>query len=82
MKVKNNVYRRFDLHSKRFDNQKVSNELYEYILDLISESRKLNNGGLSTRAAIAVINASKACAYVQGEDHVTPDHVHLSFHCC
>ena len=64
---------------KDIDNQKVSNELYEYILDLISESRKLNNGGLSTRAAIAVINASKACAYVQGEDHVTPDHVQFIF---
>ena len=64
---------------KELDNQKVSNEIYEYILDLVSESRKLKNGGLSTRAAIAVINASKACAYVQGEDYVTPDHVQYIF---
>ncbi len=60
-------------------NQKVSNEIYEYILDLVSESRKLNNGGLSTRAAIAIINASKACAYVQGKNYVTPDHVQYIF---
>ena len=64
---------------KELDNQKVSNEIYEYILDLVSVSRKLKNGGLSTRAAIAVINASKACAYVQGEDYVTPDHVQYIF---
>ena len=64
---------------KELDVQKVSNEIYEYILDLVSESRKLKNGGLSTRAAIAVINASKACAYVQGEDYVTPDHVQYIF---
>ena len=64
---------------KELDNQIVSNEIYEYILDLVSESRKLKNGGLSTRAAIAVINASKACAYVQGEDYVTPDHVQYIF---
>ena len=64
---------------KELDDQIVSNEIYEYILDLVSESRKLKNGGLSTRAAIAVINASKACAYVQGEDYVTPDHVQYIF---
>ena len=58
---------------------KISNEIYEYILDLVSESRKLKNGGLSTRAAIAIINASKGCAYVQGEDYVTPDHVQYIF---
>ena len=64
---------------EKLDDMKVSNEIYEYILDLVSESRKLKNGGLSTRAAIAVINASKGCAYVQGEDYVTPDHVQYIF---
>ena len=68
------------LIQKELDNKKVSNEIYEYILDLVSESRKLKNGGLSTRAAIALINASKACAYVLGEDYVTPDHVQYIFH--
>ena len=64
---------------EKLDNMKVSNEIYEYILDLVSESRKLKNGGLSTRAAIAVVNASKGCAYVHGEDYVTPDHVQYIF---
>ena len=61
------------------NNLKVSNEIYEYILDLISESRKLKDGGLSTRAAIAIVNASKACAYVQGQNYVLPDHVQFIF---
>tara|TARA_B100000886_G_scaffold244979_1_gene172224 strand:+ start:246 stop:1142 length:897 start_codon:yes stop_codon:yes gene_type:complete len=64
---------------EKLDDMKVSNEIYEYILDLVSESRKLKNGGLSTRAAIAVINASKGCAYIKGEDYVTPDHVQYIF---
>ena len=58
---------------------KVSNEIYEYILDLIAESRKLTDGGLSTRAAIAIISASKACAYLQGQNYVLPDHVQFIF---
>ncbi len=57
----------------------VADEIYEYILDLISESRKIKNGGLSTRAAIGIINAAKACAYVKGEDSVLPDHVKFIF---
>ena len=64
---------------KKLDDMEVSNEIYDYILDLVSESRKLKNGGLSTRAAIAVINASKGCAYVHGEDYITPDHVQYIF---
>ena len=64
---------------KELLNKKVSNEIYEYILDLLSESRKLKKGGLSTRAAIGVLNASKACAYVKGDDHITPDHVQYIF---
>ncbi len=68
-----------DRFQKELLNQKVSNEIYDYILDLVSESRKLKNGGLSTRAAIAIINASKACAFIQGEDYVTPDHVQYIF---
>ena len=64
---------------EKIDHMRVSNEIYEYILDLVSESRKLKNGGLSTRAAIALINASKGCAYIQGEDYVAPDHVQYIF---
>ena len=65
------------LVQEKLDEIKISNEIYKNILDLVSESRKLKNGNLSTRAAIAVINASKGYAYIQGEDYVTPDHVQL-----
>ena len=61
------------------ENLFVSNEIYEYILDLISESRKTKKGGLSTRAALGIIEASKACAFVKGEDAVLPDHVKFIF---
>ena len=27
----------------------------------------------------SIINASKACAYIQGENHVLPDHVQFIF---
>ena len=57
----------------------VSDELYEYILDLISESRKTKHGGLSTRAAIGIISAAKSCAYLKGENSVFPEHVKLIF---
>ena len=60
-------------------NFKVSDEIYEYILDLIAESRNFSNGGLSTRAAIAIIDASKACAYINGGKYVSPDHVQFIF---
>ena len=57
----------------------VADEIYEYILDLISESRKNKNGGLSTRAAIGIISAAKSCAYLNGEDSVFPEHVKFIF---
>ncbi len=57
----------------------VADEIYEYILDLISESRKTKNGGLSTRAAIGIISAAKSCAYLRGEDSVFPEHVKFVF---
>ena len=57
----------------------VADEIYEYILDLISESRKTKNGGLSTRAAIGIISAAKSYAYLEGEDSVFPDHVKFIF---
>lgn len=61
------------------DNLELSDELYEYILDLLSESRKLKSGGLSTRAAIGIVNASKACAFIKGDKTILPDHVQFIF---
>ena len=64
---------------EQLDSLRISDEIYDYIIDLITESRKLKNGGLSTRAAIATINASKACAYIRGDKYVSPDHVQFVF---
>jgi len=57
----------------------VADEIYEYILDLIAESRKMKTGGLSTRAAIGIIGAAKSCAFLRGEDSVFPEHVKFIF---
>ena len=65
---------------KSVDNYDVSNELYEYILDLIEVSRKLKGGGFSTRAALGLLRAAKACAFVNNEDIVLPDHVQFVFY--
>lgn len=57
----------------------VSNQIYDYILDLTTESRKLKSGGLSTRAAQGILIASKACAFIEGSSSVLPDHVQFIF---
>ena len=50
-----------------------------HISGLALDSRKIKKGGLSTRAALGIIKASKACAFVKGEDAVLPDHVKYIF---
>ena len=57
----------------------VSEAIYDYILDLISETRKIKSGGLSTRAAKGILNASKACAFLNESSLVLPDHVQFVF---
>ncbi len=57
----------------------ASEEIYDYILELTSESRKLNSGGLSTRAAKGILNASKSCAFLNGSTTILPDHVQFIF---
>ena len=57
----------------------VSEEIYDYILELTDESRRLISGGLSTRAAKGILIASKACAFVNGYSTVIPDHVQFIF---
>lgn len=57
----------------------VSNQIYDYILDLTTESRKLKSGGLSTRAAQGILIASKAYAFIEGSSSVLPDHVQFIF---
>jgi len=58
---------------------KVSEAIYDYILDLIQETRKLKSGGLSTRAAQGILIASKSCAFLNNSKSVLPDHVQFIF---
>ncbi|MCX7822195.1 MAG: MoxR family ATPase [Syntrophobacterales bacterium] len=55
----------------------VSDAVMEYILDIVEATRKnpFLKVGLSTRGALALINAAKADAYLRGRDYLSPDNV-------
>ncbi len=55
----------------------LSESLLDYLQDIIHFSREsgLFHSGLSTRAALALSDVSKAYAFIQGRDYVTPEDV-------
>lgn len=55
----------------------VDNRLMEYIIDLVDASRQHEQVylGASPRGSLALFNASRAWAAMQGRDYVTPDDV-------
>jgi len=55
----------------------VSDAVMEYILDIVEATRKslLLRVGLSTRGALALINAAKADAYLSGKDYLSPENI-------
>ena len=55
----------------------ISDEIMNYILDIIDETRNSADFrlGASPRASIALVKASKAFAFVNGREFVTPDDV-------
>ncbi|MRI58624.1 MAG: ATPase [Epsilonproteobacteria bacterium] len=55
----------------------VHDALKKYIVSLIVATREHPDllYGASPRGAIDLLRASKAKAYIQGQDHVTPDHI-------
>ncbi len=55
----------------------ISDEIMNYILDIVDETRNSADFrlGASPRASIALVKASKAFAYVNGREFVTPDDV-------
>lgn len=55
----------------------VSDAVMEYVLDIVEATRKssLLKVGLSTRGALALINAAKADAYLSGKDYLSPENV-------
>jgi MoxR-like ATPase len=61
--------------SKEINNIHIDKELEEYIISIIFETRKENpyiEYGVSPRGSIDLYKASKAYAYMQGRDYVTP----------
>jgi MoxR-like ATPase len=70
-----------DIHSARQEIAaiKVADPLIDYIQRIVDESRRspdLSLGG-SPRAAIALLNASKTLAALQGREYVVPDDIKL-----
>ena len=58
-------------------NVTVKDELYDYIINITEKTRKpeVYELGLSPRGSIALLNASKAYAYTQGRNFLTPDDI-------
>ncbi|MDO9573119.1 MAG: MoxR family ATPase [Candidatus Omnitrophota bacterium] len=56
---------------------KVSSEVLEYIVKLVSATRKSDviKQGSSPRASIAIMKASCAWAFIEGRDYVIPDDI-------
>jgi MoxR-like ATPase len=65
---------RFQEQVKRIQ---VSSEILEYIVKLVSATRKSEviKLGASPRASIAMMKASSAWAFIEGRDYVIPDDV-------
>ncbi|MCR5212995.1 MAG: MoxR family ATPase [Eubacterium sp.] len=55
----------------------VRDEIYEYIVDLVEETRKnaMFSMGASPRGTIAILNMAKAIAIIDGRDYVTAEDV-------
>jgi len=62
---------------KAVNNMHVDECLYDYIVEITEGTRRYDvfDLGLSPRGSIALLKMSKAYAYIQGRDYVTPDDV-------
>lgn len=68
-----------ELQSK-IDSIETSNTLIDYVYRLTEASRALDHQhGLSPRAAISLLNAAKAWAFIEGRQQVIPDDVQAVF---
>ncbi|MBO5303427.1 MAG: MoxR family ATPase [Lachnospiraceae bacterium] len=61
----------------------VADVLYEYISDLVEQTRKKSGIqlGVSPRGALALCRTAKACAFLAGRDYVVPEDVEEVFIC-
>ncbi|MGH8035816.1 MAG: AAA family ATPase, partial [Lysobacterales bacterium] len=59
----------------------VSADLLDYIQALLAETRNEQwfESGLSPRAGLALLRVSRACAFMDGRDFVTPEDVKHTF---
>ncbi len=65
---------------KKAEEQLLSPEIASYIMRLLENSRQRSNQrGLSSRAGIDLVRASKSWAFIQGRDFVLPDDVKFIF---
>ncbi len=55
----------------------VRDNIYEYIVNIVKETRQNENIllGVSPRGSVALANASRALAYINGRDYVIPDDI-------
>ena len=62
---------------QKVENITVSEALYDYLQDLIDATRESNQWsyGLSPRAGLSVLKASKAWAYLEGREFVIPEDI-------
>ena len=58
---------------------KLSEDIADYIAKIVRKTRETEHiqHGASTRAMIAIAKTSKAWAYLEGRDYVTPDDVKI-----
>ncbi|MCM3358982.1 MULTISPECIES: MoxR family ATPase [unclassified Psychrobacillus] len=63
--------------SKQVNNIQVHEDIFTYIIQIVQGTRKHQyiELGLSSRASLAMLQASKAHAFINGREYVTPDDV-------
>lgn len=68
-------------HIKSVSSIYTSSLVIDYIYRLVQETRVCNlfENGLSPRGSLALLNLSKAHAYLEGRDHVMPDDIQWLF---
>jgi MoxR-like ATPase len=67
----------FELISTIQNNITVSDRILNYLMEIVEKTRnhKLVSIGLSTRAALSIINAAKTSAFISGRNYVIPDDI-------
>ncbi len=66
-----------DIQGRIRDGVFVSEKILEYLLNIVEATRRSSylSAGLSTRGALALVNTSKADAFMRGKDFVVPENV-------